>query len=801
MTQLDRVLVVIPAFNEEASVAAVVGAVLGQGVDALVVDDGSTDATGGAGAARRRGRRLPAGEPGCRGCAALRVPLRRVARLRGRRPGRRRRPARRRGDPGVARADDARPRLTWSSGSRFDATGPGYAVRGGRRLAMRLLAARASRSVGGPITDATSGMRAIRRPLLEDFARDYPVEYLGDTVEAMVIAGRRGARIVECPIAMSPRAAGRPSAGVLASGWYVTRVLLRDRADATPARSAALAGSEQRGRALSLLARERVDRHAPVARTPAGRTLGVLALAVAAAVLLLQVANGKDLLDVQSPLTAGFAKALVLFYGLAVTGVAVAAGFLPRRMLALPVLAAGGLAALALVATLTIGAEAWSFAAALLVMCACWLLGEWLLRGTRGAGARGAGSSRLARRRRGARACAVVRGAAPGSLRWWTFGAPVLIVGALGAVMLARSAGRAVPRRRRGATSLGSPRRRLRLDLPAAARARLRLDRGARAHVRRALREGLAACGMGAHRRDRPAPLPPGAQQRRLRPADRSAGPPRRRRRHGALPPVLAAAGGASRRSGGRVRALALGPAVAAALAVTPHLFWQATTAIDDALLALGRALGMASRRRPARGRGRPRGARGSRSVLLAGACIDYKLHSRCSPRRPRAGWSWRDARAPRPGRARRPAGSSRRCRRSCCAGSTSATPAAGLQQHLQEPRTGRPSTRRSTSPSTLMPGTRSTSSVQVGHGTELLNEAAPVGAFGFLRRGVLVVLVAGGGGARPRSWAEGSGSRSRRVRRVVLAVPLPALPAARSRLSRWSRSALGLPAGARRDA
>ena len=40
-----RVLVIVPAWNEEASVAAVVRDLVATGYDVLVVDDGSTDKT------------------------------------------------------------------------------------------------------------------------------------------------------------------------------------------------------------------------------------------------------------------------------------------------------------------------------------------------------------------------------------------------------------------------------------------------------------------------------------------------------------------------------------------------------------------------------------------------------------------------------------------------------------------------------------------------------------------------------------------------------------------------------------
>jgi hypothetical protein len=57
-------------------------------------------------------------------------------------------------------------------------------------------------------------------------AADYPVDYLGDTVEALIEAGCAGAKIVEHPIAMTPRIHGERSAGSIASLWYVLRLLV-----------------------------------------------------------------------------------------------------------------------------------------------------------------------------------------------------------------------------------------------------------------------------------------------------------------------------------------------------------------------------------------------------------------------------------------------------------------------------------------------------------------------------------------------------------------------------------------------
>jgi hypothetical protein len=111
-------------------------------------------------------------------------------------------------------------------GSRFLPGAGHYQVSLVRRLAMRTLSTRVSRVAGVRVLDASSGFRAIRRPLLDRFAADYPVEYLGDTVEALIEAGRAGARIVEHPIAMTHRAHGRGSTGAIASVWYVMRVII-----------------------------------------------------------------------------------------------------------------------------------------------------------------------------------------------------------------------------------------------------------------------------------------------------------------------------------------------------------------------------------------------------------------------------------------------------------------------------------------------------------------------------------------------------------------------------------------------
>jgi hypothetical protein len=75
------------------------------------------------------------------------------------------------------------------------------------------------------VSDPTSGFKVVTEPLLSEFARSYPAEYLGDTVEALLQAVAFGARIVEVPVPMEQRSAGAATSTVHAAGQF-GRVLL-----------------------------------------------------------------------------------------------------------------------------------------------------------------------------------------------------------------------------------------------------------------------------------------------------------------------------------------------------------------------------------------------------------------------------------------------------------------------------------------------------------------------------------------------------------------------------------------------
>ena len=83
-----------------------------------------------------------------------------------------------------------------------------------------------TRLAGTRLTDVTSGYRAADRKAIAIFATHYPAEYLGDTVESLVIAIRVGLRIGQEPVAMRIRTAGNASQSQLRAALYLSRAVV-----------------------------------------------------------------------------------------------------------------------------------------------------------------------------------------------------------------------------------------------------------------------------------------------------------------------------------------------------------------------------------------------------------------------------------------------------------------------------------------------------------------------------------------------------------------------------------------------
>jgi glycosyltransferase involved in cell wall biosynthesis len=218
---LDGTLIVMPALNEEASVAAVVREVHAKlpGVAVLVVNDGSTDATTaeamaagavvaelpfnlGVGGAMRAGFKY-----------ALAHGYRNVVQV----------DSDGQHDPsGVVRLVEELQSADLVLGARFAGEGD-YEVRGPRRWAMVVLSGVLSGVARTKLTDTTSGFRATGPRAVRLFAEHYPAEYLGDTIESLVIAARSGCVIRQVPVAMRPRAGGTPSHNPFKAARYLAR--------------------------------------------------------------------------------------------------------------------------------------------------------------------------------------------------------------------------------------------------------------------------------------------------------------------------------------------------------------------------------------------------------------------------------------------------------------------------------------------------------------------------------------------------------------------------------------------------
>jgi glycosyltransferase involved in cell wall biosynthesis len=216
-----RALVIMPAWNEAESVGATVREVLAQPVsyDVLVVNDGSTDATAAvAAAAGAQVLELPF-NLGVGG--AMRAGFKY---------------AQRHGYDAVIQVDadgqhdprdihrvlDGLASADIAIGARFADKG-NYVVRGPRKWAMVFLARVISAMAGKKLTDVTSGFKAANSRGISQFIDHYPAEYLGDTIDSLVVAIKSGCVVTQVPVEMRPRQGGQPSHNPAKAAVYLGR--------------------------------------------------------------------------------------------------------------------------------------------------------------------------------------------------------------------------------------------------------------------------------------------------------------------------------------------------------------------------------------------------------------------------------------------------------------------------------------------------------------------------------------------------------------------------------------------------
>jgi len=222
-----RVLAIVPAFNEERSLPAVVAGLRSAvpDVDVCIVDDGSTDAT--AEVARGLGVTVLSIAVNLGIGGAVQTGYR-WARDHGY-------------DVAVQVDGDGQHdasfllalvdevvsgRAGLAIGSRFAGPRTAGAFRStwSRRAGIRYLSWMLRLRCGARVTDPTSGFRAAGRQAIELFARSYPPDY--PEPESIAVAARAGIPVSEVAVRMNERLHGESSIGTGRSFYYLVKVSL-----------------------------------------------------------------------------------------------------------------------------------------------------------------------------------------------------------------------------------------------------------------------------------------------------------------------------------------------------------------------------------------------------------------------------------------------------------------------------------------------------------------------------------------------------------------------------------------------
>ncbi len=224
MPEFPRTLVIIPALNEEASIAQVISRIRQcvPWADVCVINDGSSDATGAiAEAAGAIVLHMPynVGIGASVQTGFIFADLNNYEIV-----------VRNDGDGQHAPTEIAAmlDSLTHAEadmviGSRY-LEDRGYVGSPARRLGSLILARLISRITGLRVTDPTSGFVACNRRAIHLCASIYPHDY--PEPESIVLLHRAGLKLREIPVTMKPRMGGQSSITLLRSGYYMIKVIL-----------------------------------------------------------------------------------------------------------------------------------------------------------------------------------------------------------------------------------------------------------------------------------------------------------------------------------------------------------------------------------------------------------------------------------------------------------------------------------------------------------------------------------------------------------------------------------------------
>jgi glycosyltransferase involved in cell wall biosynthesis len=108
-------------------------------------------------------------------------------------------------------------------GSRF-VSGRDFDISFMRSLGIRIISIFLRLTTGIRVKDTTSGFRAVSRKALELFSCEYPQDY--PEPESLIIAHQRGLRVAEVPAKMIDRIYGQSSITPLRAAYYMVKVLL-----------------------------------------------------------------------------------------------------------------------------------------------------------------------------------------------------------------------------------------------------------------------------------------------------------------------------------------------------------------------------------------------------------------------------------------------------------------------------------------------------------------------------------------------------------------------------------------------